>query len=178
MRITKKHFCFRLILSLAFTLIFHSGRLDAQDSIGGEAKGRAQELIKKIVQSNCSTDFFSKKHYSGGGISDPSNYYWQYKGLTWSIVTTQVSEADELNAIEFRGYLNIEARVIRSYSESPLASAPKWTAWRDFKGTKIKFHLEKKSGQWSVLSDSLTQEIGDEAPSCEELREILPGIHK
>jgi hypothetical protein len=70
----------------------------------------------------------------------------QFKPVTPNLVTAEMSEADRLNGVEWRGAVNFSATAGR-VRQNDLS----WTDWQSYKyGTFWSVRLEKRNGNWTV----------------------------
>jgi hypothetical protein len=161
-----------IVVMLLSSVTMHSRLVAAAGSNAGvEARAEAAEVVGKVAQSNCGPDTFSKR--SGLHFGEIDISYWQYKGFSWKLKEDPLTEADRLNGIQWHGTLDIKARVYREYSRA-FGDSESWSAWRNFSGVKIQFVLTKAHGQWDVVPEDSLEPVGNEAPSCDELKAILP----
>jgi hypothetical protein len=104
-----------------------------------------QEAINKVGEEVIS------KHFLKDGSDLYSKYHEEYrhfKNVSYSGIEYNLTEADKLNKVEWRGYVTFDYDASRDYAEGT-----GWSKFRDGKTMQglikpLKIFLEKANGNW------------------------------
>jgi hypothetical protein len=111
--------------------------------------------------------------------------YFQIRGVTHKVETWDLSEAETLNGLQWKGQVRFASRVCRKYEhvkDSP--QVPKWSEWEnggplingsvDILSSYESYQFTKKNGQWMKGYESGSyQKQFFTKPSEEQIKKIL-----
>ena len=177
MRNTRVH-AFALILATCMLLLAGCGKDSASDShsssqsssdsasnagtesISGAGDAEAvaavrNELMKRWVQTSDGwiSEFPSHVSPFTGQRSDAESYYRELKSLDFEVQPRDVSDADKLNGLTYRGYVELKSSPMRLFNDPNSFSTKRWSAWKQSEPAVSSFGVRKVKGQWAVYGD-------------------------
>lgn len=113
------------------------------------------ELMKRWVQTSDGwiSEFPSHVSPFTGQRADAESYYRQLKSLDFEVQPRDVSDADKLNGLTYRGYVELKSSPMRLFND-PNSFTPKlWSPWKQSEPAGSSFGVRKVKGQWAVYGD-------------------------
>jgi hypothetical protein len=135
---------------------------------GGDAAAAVQEQID-AHWIECSDGWTTA---ADGKYGDSRHQFEQYKALAFTIEEDQLSEADKLNGIEYRGSVEFAKTSARRYFAQPGFAGEfgnvgqGWTQWRD--ASPMNLTVGRIKGKWQVEAGWSTL-LKDRKPTCDEV---------
>lgn len=132
----------------------------AAESISGAGDAEAiaavrNELMKRWVQTSDGwiSEFPSHVSPFTGQRSDAESYYRELKSLDFEVQPRDVSDADKLNGLTYRGYVELKSSPMRLFNDPNSFSQRQWSAWKQSEPAVSSFGVRKVKGQWAVYGD-------------------------
>lgn len=132
-----------LVCSLTLTCSIKRGT-PAGSSIDAEAREEAEEFWNSQI-TKCDDSYYRKQV-----LVKKDNYevYYQMKEPSVKVLPIKLTEADQLNGIEWRGTIAFQPKASRVWS----SERKMWTEW--LKGSmevpELSYSMQKANGRWSV----------------------------
>jgi hypothetical protein len=117
----------------------------AETALEREAKAQAEQFYGRYV-TLCGKDAY-RRHW----VSDKGQWVeggTQFRNWTFVVEPREVTPADRLNGVEWKGWVTFQAQAFRPYT----AKDRRWLdEWRD--GGAHSTQFPKRHGQWTVHAD-------------------------
>ena len=113
------------------------------------------ELMKRWVQTSDGwvSEFPSHVSLMTGQRADAESYYRQLKSLDFEVQPRDVSDADKLNGLTYRGYVELKSAPMRLFNDPNSFSQRQWSPWKQSEPAGSSFGVRKVKGQWAVYGD-------------------------
>ena len=113
------------------------------------------ELMKRWVQTSDGwvSEFPSQVTLMTHERAGPESYYRQLKSLDFEVQPRDVSDADKLNGLTYRGYVELKSAPMRVFNDPNSFSSKQWSPWRQSEPAGSSFGIRKVNGQWAVYGD-------------------------
>jgi hypothetical protein len=113
------------------------------------------EMMKRWVQTSDGwiSEFPSQVSLMTGQRAGPESYYRELKSLDFEVQPQDVSDADKLNGLTYRGYVELKSSPMRFFNDPNSFSPRQWSAWKQSEPAVSSFGVRKVKGQWAVYGD-------------------------
>lgn len=113
------------------------------------------EMMKRWVQTSDGwiSEFPSHVSPFNGQRADAESYYRQLKSLDFEVQPRDVSDADKLNGLTYRGYVELKSSPMRLFNDPNSFTPKQWSAWKQSEPAVSSFGVRKVKGQWAVYGD-------------------------
>lgn len=113
------------------------------------------ELMKRWVQTpdGWVSEFPSQVTYLTQQRASAESYYRQRKSLEFEVQPQEVSDADKLNGLEYRGYVELKSTPMRLYNDPNSFKPKQWSPWNQSEPAGSTFGIRKVKGQWAAYGD-------------------------
>ncbi|MFI5398943.1 MAG: hypothetical protein ACHQ9S_25715 [Candidatus Binatia bacterium] len=137
----------------------------ASEPLDIEAHEVADQFVRAHFALACGPDVFGKT----------GDQYWQYRGFHWSLHHEPLAYSDTRAGILWKGHLALAAAQYRTCPQHHgFFGRTGGSAWHPFETLSI--YVQKKNGVWNICRPGAEEcwPIGDAAPTCDELRRVVP----
>lgn len=113
------------------------------------------EMMKRWVQTadGWISEFPSQVSLMTGQRAGPESYYRELKSLDFEVQTRDVSDADKLNGLTYRGYVELKSSPMRLFNDPNSFTPKQWSAWKQSEPAVSSFGVRKVKGRWAVYGD-------------------------
>jgi len=113
------------------------------------------EMMKRWVQTpdGWISEFPSQVSLMTGQRAGPESYYRELKSLDFEVQPRDVSDADKLNGLTYRGYVELKSSPMRLFNDPNSFTAKQWSPWKQSEPAVSSFGVRKVKGQWAVYGD-------------------------
>lgn len=120
-----------------------------------------QQMEKKV--SHCGDSYYTR-------ASLPEGEWWfEFRDLSWKVESVELTEADRLNGMEFKGKVSPQYSAIRMSARN--GSKECWYPWEEWNNLYDSYNrpeIKKANGKWDLGDFSDTYA----APDCSEAGQI------
>ena len=101
-------------------------------------------------------------------MSDARTYILEFQNPSFSVARNRITEADQLNGLEWQGSVSFDGDTSRRYAflEPNNAANGKWGAWRNGNDCTIILKLTKKKGESWKVADAFDDAVEQYAQLC------------
>lgn len=113
------------------------------------------ELLQRWVQTSDGwiSEFPSQVSLMTGKRAGPESYYRELKSLDFEVQPRDVSDADKLNGLTYRGYVEMKSSPMRLFNDPNSFTPKQWSPWKQSEPAVSSFGVRKVKGQWAVYGD-------------------------
>ena len=137
-----------------------SGSKAGNEGISGDGDAEAvaavrNELLRRwaLTSDGWISEFPSQVSLMTGKRAGPESYYRQLKSLDFEVQPRDVSDADKLNGLTYRGYVELKSSPMRLFNDPNSFTAKQWSPWKQSEPAVSSFGVRKVKGQWAVYGD-------------------------
>lgn len=110
--------------------------------INEEARKEAEKFWATQI-TKCGDSYYRRRE-----IKDNGSEYFELKEPIVKVAPSQITEADRLNGLEWRGTTSLQLKVSREWDPT----SHRWTPWANggLEAGDLSYPMKKVSGEWSI----------------------------
>jgi len=171
----------RAIFSFVAWAFYFTNACAGEDLTNG-AKVEASKIVESVIQQLPDGSSMSSTYTKAPLSSDWYADYWQYSEFKWKVEAEDLTSADRLNGLAWKGKITTTMAAYRHLHEGESSfhehMDPCWESWKDMEPElNLKWALQNIGGQWkSHRMDSgrwIQVPLGDRIASQKDVQRVL-----